>query len=147
MELYNRLLVSKVILLILDQLQNMLRPRTRFSPTTKYLAILLFSIARKAYQTLKEFIILPSERFLQQLSSNFNVDPSHEDNNDTYFRQILATIEPTERNRHMILAIDEIYTEVGLERVGNNNVGMATNKPNELAKTLLAIMVIAPFGT
>lgn len=138
---------ENLIHLFLDQIENLLSNRRRYSHHTKKFAFCIFAYSPKAYQALCKYLLLPSEKYVRRMENDLNVDPSKEQNNDKYLRKRLQTIPDTPAHRTVLIAIDEMYIEPGLTRQGNNNTGYAENDPDKLAKTVLAIMIICPFDT
>lgn len=65
-----------------------------------------------------EFLTLPHGKYLQQLSAAFNISPSANSTNK-HFLQIISE-RLTERERHIILQLDEIYVNRHLEYKGGN---------------------------
>lgn len=137
---------APLIPILLNQVENMLSTRRRYSEATKKLAFLIFSHSPRTYSALSTVFLLPRAKYVRDMENSLEVNPEKEHNNDKYFRKSLEQTEDLPKNRHVIIGFDEIYCEPALSRVGGSNVGFSSNNPDELARTVLAIMVICPFA-
>lgn len=129
-----------------NNLENCMLKKPRYSLATKAYAFLLFSISPKAYEQSMRYLMLPCIDYIRKLEGRQNVSPEKMCHNDVYLKKIRKKIEPSKKNRHVILAFDEVYVEPAVSRVGQNHAGLAENKPGELATTILSVMIICPFS-
>lgn len=125
---------------------NLYSEKPSYSSSTMLFAFLIFSIAPNCYAHLKGYINLPSTDYVRRLEGKLNVSPDTATGNDVYIAKVRSNIEKTPRNKHVILAFDEIYIEQNLMRCGNNHVGFADDGSGELATRILAVMIICPFS-
>ena len=62
-----------------------------------------------------------------------------------YLKYIFSNME-NERQRNVILLIDEVYVKPSLTYQGGTVFGKAVNKPGHLANTLVSFMICSLFG-
>lgn len=92
------------------------------------------------YKKLKDVFLLPSIRRLQQLSQNTSVRPCRLDTEYLTRR----TSHLTERNKIVLLIIDEVYTAQRMEYQNGQLIGLTEN--GSKAKTVLTFMVQSLFS-
>ncbi|CAG4970430.1 unnamed protein product [Parnassius apollo] len=130
--------------LIKDQLKLCTLKQPRYSVSTVIFAFLIFCISQSCYNLIRRFLFLPHKRYLQYLSSSFNVNPSNLENTNNYLKVMYNKLDS--RERVVNLCIDEIYVNSKLEYKCKKVTGYADNDSNELAKTVVCFMVSSTFG-
>ena len=98
-------------------------------------AFLLFISSHSAYPKLKNLLILPSLRHLQQLSSYTSVVPSEID--VEYLEERKKAL--SDDDKLVVLLIDEVYTASRVEFVNGHMVGLTQD--DKISKTVLSFMV------
>ena len=99
----------------------------------------IYSKSRSTYIDLLKHITLPSVRYMQRLTSQ--VDRV----GDVEFVKQLASDLKEEQKLCFLLA-DEVFVKPGFQYHGGSVYGLAQNKENEKARTILALMVCCSFG-
>lgn len=99
---------------------------------------------------MRDYLNLPTKRYLQYLSSSLDVSPSTNLNStDTdkttkhYLNIDSCSLTPNEKIVNLL--IDEVYISKRLDYRGKNLIGVASND-NSLATTVLAYMICSSFG-
>ncbi|XP_044766292.1 uncharacterized protein LOC123322410 [Coccinella septempunctata] len=134
---------SKNIEILIDQLRQINSKKNRYSSSTIIMSFMIHTTSHSTYELLRGFFILPHRRYLQRISSELNVSPSNDINNNNYISNMSSTLTP--REKVVVLLIDEIYIAPRLEYRSKNLIGYAANK-DSLAKTILAFMISSAFG-
>lgn len=129
--------------IVIDQIKQIKNKKNRFSPGTIIMAFMLYSQSSAACNLLRSFFILPHKRYLQHLSSNMDISPENNVNNEHYLYNISSTL--TSREKVVILLIYEIDVTAKLDYRAKRVAGYALNS-NELVKTILAFMICSAFG-
>lgn len=111
----------------------------KYSPDMVARAFEYFSLSRTLYSRLRDDYELPSISLMTKLTSKVR---NVEDNDFLKFYFEKCSIF----QRQVILLIDEIYVKPQLTYQGGNIFGKSVNLPNELAKTVLGIMICSLFG-
>lgn len=99
-----------------------------------------FALSRTTYHRLREDFELPGITMLKRLTST-----TKNMTDDIYIQNVFANLSDT-RQRNCILLLDEVYVKSALQYHGGILFGKATNKPEELANTVLSFMVVCMFG-
>jgi hypothetical protein len=134
----------KTIEILLDQIKLILFKKRQYSVATMIFAFVMFTKSSSTYEMLRKFLILPTKRHLQQISSSFNVSPNIADNNEHYLS--FVTQHLTEIERKMYLLIDEIYIAAHAQYKSQIITGFAENREEELATTVMSFMISSAFG-
>ena len=103
-------------------------------------SFLWFMTSHSAYVKLKDLLILPSVRRLQQLSSGTSVAPSEVDMQYLECRRKNVS----DHEKLVIMLIDEVYTASRVEFVNGQMVGLTQD--GKLSKTVLTFMIQAVNG-
>ena len=99
-----------------------------------------FSLARSAYNRIREDFELPSLRTLGRITSKYK---SLDDT--TYIRHIFSNLRD-DRQKTCILLLDEVYVKPMLQYHGGIVFGKSANKPHLLANTVLSFLVVTLFN-
>ena len=105
-----------------------------YSPATLIRAFEYFSCSRASYELFRRDHHLPSVRTLTRITSKINNLQSFH-----FVRTVLDSLQ--DQQRQVVLLIDEINVKPSLCYHGGKGFGKAQNNPEELASTVLAIMV------
>ena len=108
-----------------------------YSPETILRAFEYFSISRSLYNRFREDYQLPSVRTLTKLTSKAGKVTD-------LLNKIIPSVE--KRQQNCVLLLDEVYVKPLLSYHGGEIFGRSQNKPEMLAKTLLAVMLKCLFG-
>ncbi|KAJ3644415.1 hypothetical protein Zmor_022148 [Zophobas morio] len=129
---------------ILQQLKMLCQKKSKYSSSVLLFAFMIYSQSVPAYNILRDYFFLPHKRYLQQLSSGFNVSTNDSTSTTHYIEHLASHL--TEREKYVALLIDEIYVHSHISFKNNNIVGMAENHPTQAAKTVVTFMITAVFG-
>ena len=128
---------KKVFEFVLDQLNlvNISKEQYRYSTNSIILFSILHTISPHAYKFLRNsgYLILPHRRTIERLCSRM---PTSKD--DFYLKKRSQFLE--DRDKTVIIMVDEIYIKPYLDYKGGNIVGMAENT-QQLATTAHVIML------
>ena len=122
---------------ILEQMNNMRPPKVGekfYSPETMMRAFDYYAHSRSVYRKLRKDLKLPSERTLQKLTSKVS-----KVGDKTFIDSVFSNV--TERQRKCIILIDEMYIKKLMLYHGGSLYGKALNKPDQMANSVLTIMV------
>lgn len=98
---------------------------------------------------MRDYLNLPTKRYLQYLSSSLDVSPNYPNSTDkdkttnNYLNIVSSSLTPNEKIVNLL--IDEVYISKRLDYRGKNLIGVASND-NSLATTVLAYMICSSFG-
>ena len=142
--LYNR------ILLLIDQINLLVIKQKHYLPSTIVMSFMLYTLSPCAYDLMRDYLNLPTKRYLQYLSSSLDVSPNTSPNttdNDKTTTNYLNIVSSslTSNEKIVNLLIDEVYVSKRLDYRGKNLIGVASNH-NSLATTVLAFMICSSFG-
>jgi THAP domain/Transposase protein len=136
--------------ILINQMKLLILKKKRYSSDTVIMSFMLYTVSPCAYDLMRNYLILPTKRYLQYLSSGFDVAPNmHPNTTDSdksasnYLNYVSDSLKPHEKI--VVLLIDEIYVSKRLDYRGKNIVGAASND-NTLATTILAFMICSAFG-
>lgn len=110
-----------------------------YPPAALIRAFEYFSCSRATYELFRNDHHLPSVRTLTRLTSKVN-----NMHNFDFLKSVLDNLP--NQQKQIILLIDEIYVKPSMSYHGGKIFGKAQNNPNELATTVLAVMVKCVFG-
>ena len=110
-----------------------------YSPAMVIRAFQYYACSRSAYKIIKNDHQLPSEKTLSRITSKIENTQSLD-----FLKSFVATLKNQQKS--MVLLIDESYVKPSLSYHGGKVFGKAQNRPDELAKTVLAVMVKCLFG-
>jgi hypothetical protein len=110
-----------------------------YSPDAIVRAFQYFACSRALYKRLREDYQLPSIRKLTTLTSK-----ASKLNDDTFISKVFSKL--AEKQRSCVLMVDEVYVKASLCFHGGELFGKAYNNEEQLAKTVLAIMIKCLFG-
>lgn len=99
-----------------------------------------YATSRCLYNRLLLDYALPSERTMRNLTSKASKLDDYE-----YIRRTFLNLDD-ERQRTCVIKIDEVYVKASLTYHGGVVFGSAQNRPDELANTMLVLMVHCLFG-
>ncbi|KAJ3661529.1 hypothetical protein Zmor_005922 [Zophobas morio] len=131
--------------IVFDQVSQLTLKKRRYSPATILFSFIMFSYSPSAYKFLRNYLLLPHKRYLQMLSSSFNISPDNESNKTKYYLTHV-TKDLSERERYVNLLVNEIYVNSKLDFKGGNIVDNANNNLSQLAKTIQTFMISSTFG-
>jgi hypothetical protein len=123
-----------------------LKPR-RYSVDTMIWSYMIFLQSPSAYAAIREtgFLIVPHWKYLKQLTSSFSCSASSQEENKHFLQSRAKSL--SERERFIILQLDEIYVKQRTEYKSGELIGFAENKGNhEQAKTIQAYLASSAFG-
>jgi hypothetical protein len=133
------------LLFLIEQLRlATISPYTRrYSPSLLAFALMWENSSPSLYkQMLKENVLsLPSIRHLHNLSTTFSMDTGQTDSTHSYMAARVNLLP--ERERHVVLLIDEIYTAQRVEYQSGKLYGYESQ---QTTKTLLCFMVSSVAG-
>ncbi|CAH1112316.1 unnamed protein product [Psylliodes chrysocephalus] len=134
---------KKATLELINNQLLLLTTKKRYSLSTILLSLTIFHQSPSAYTYLKKFLNLPTKRYLQIITSSFQLSP---DGNleDNYFSYLASHLN--DREKVVNLLVDEIYVKAGLQYQSKNVTGYATNNADTLATTVVAFMISSPFA-
>lgn len=98
-----------------------------------------FATSRALYNQLRTDFGLPSIATLNRLSSKVNNSSDF-----TFISNVVAGLD--QRQKQLILLLDEVYVKPLLTYHGGKLFGKAINHPEHLATTVLGFMLVSPFG-
>jgi hypothetical protein len=130
------------------QLSSVVPCRRRYSCDMLRFAFLLHTRSPACYRILYDMgkIILPHPSTLRKLSAVFNVNPGLEaEAHERYVR--LRASQLTEKERVVVLQLDEIHVNAGLTYKSGGITGAAVNADNQVAHSVQAFMVSSIFGS
>ncbi|GAB0100098.1 hypothetical protein DMENIID0001_160820 [Sergentomyia squamirostris] len=130
-----------LLCIIMNQLENLIRPRPKYISETLLFAFLCFNQSPQTYKRLREYLILPHDSYLRYLSGSLS--NSKNDQNTTYLKTTIKTLEAHEKK--VAIVIDEIHAKEGYNFKGLN-VSEATQS-NEAETTVRSFMVKSVFGS
>ncbi len=132
---------------IIDQLEIMEMNKVKYSHGILLTAFIIHSGSAAAYDILRDYLVLPHPRTLQSLSSNLNISPDSKDcTNDVNYLQYIS-MDLEEREKLVLLLIDEIYIKSGIQYKGSKITGLATkNDDLHMARTVQSYMIKSAFG-
>jgi len=110
-------------------------------------AFLLHMASPSCYKTLRtnHFLTLPHESRLCQLTRSFGVSVDDAQKNKHFLKLKCNTSE--EREKYVVLQIDEIYVKEKIDYKNGKIYGYAENIPEvEAAKTVAAFLISSAFG-
>ena len=110
-----------------------------YSPAMLIRAFQYYACSRSAYQIIRNDHQLPSEKTPSRITSKIENTESLD-----FLKSFVATLKNQQKS--MVLLIDEIYVKPSLSYHGGKVFGKAQNCPDELAKTVLAVMIKCLFG-
>ena len=110
-----------------------------YSPARLIRAFQYYACSRSAYKIIRNDHQLPREKTLSRITSKIENTQSLD-----FLKSFVATLKNQQKS--MVLLIDEIYVKSSLSYHGGKVFGKAQNRPDELAKTVLAVMVKCLFG-
>lgn len=131
---------NKTTLKIVTDEVKLMRGKRQYSPVTLIFSFMLLSFSHSCYNLVKDYLILPHKRYLQQISSTLNVSC-----NSTHYLKEMSKSLP-QNNKYVFLLIDEIYVNSCLSFKSQNILGFAENNTNELARTVQTFMITSCFG-
>lgn len=129
--------------LISDQIK-LLYSSHRFSCFTIIFSFLIFSHSHNIYELLRNHLILPTKRHLQQISSRLNISPDSDAKNIHYLSHIAKNLKDEEKI--VALLLDEIYIDPHLQYKSNKITGFAENGDKGIARTVQSFMIKSVFG-
>ena len=135
---------NDTILFISEQLELVTSSKTRYrySINVMIIASILITISSHAYHFLRSsgLIILPHPSTVKSVCNKFLADPSIEERKSflLYAKNIFPYLE--EKEKHVILLLDEIHIQANFDYKGGNIVGAASNI-NEGAKSAFVFMI------
>lgn len=135
---------TNLLEIIIDQVKLMSSKRKRYAPATVVAAFVIQTQSSSTYSLLRNIFVLPHPRYLKHISSQLSISADSESNNQNYFGFVCKNLSDLERK--VILQIDEIYLNSGLQYKSQNVVGFAENNSELIAKTVQAFMVSSVFG-
>ena len=110
-----------------------------YGPDILIRAYAYYSISRSLYGKLRRDYKLPGETTLSNLTAKVN-----NISDKKFISEVFSKIEA--RQKECVVIIDEVYIKKALQYHGGKIYGKATNKPGELATSVLGIMVKCLFG-
>ena len=122
---------------ILEQMNNMRPPKVGekfYSPETMMRAFDYYAHSRSMYRKLRKDLKLPSERTLQKLTSKVS-----KIGDKNFINSVFSNLKP--RQRKCIILIDEMYIKKLMLYHGGSLYGKALNNPDQMANSVLTIMV------
>ena len=111
----------------------------KYSVETTIRAFEYFSLSRSGYNRFRRDFELPSTKTLSRLTS---ITKSTDDYK--FVNAIISSL--LDRQKDLILLIDEVYVKPTLQYSGGTLFGKAVNNPDLLANTILTFMISAMFG-
>lgn len=131
--------------LLSDQLSLINKKRKMYSLSSTLFSLIIYCQSSSTYDRLKDFLILPTKRHLQQISADLNVFPNNNiTEENTYLSYLSSNL--TDQEKVVCLLVDEIYIKTGLQYKAKNVTGYAENNASEFAKTIQTFMISSPFG-
>nr|CAH7764584.1 unnamed protein product [Callosobruchus chinensis] len=131
------------------KLYNTPKQRYRYSAKSLILCSVIHLISPHAYKYLRHSgtVILPHSKTLKTICNKFLTDPTIEEKQSflMYAKNVAKYLEDREKN--VILLIDEVHIEPFVDYKGGNIVGTACNNHNELATTAYAFMINSVFSS
>lgn len=134
---------SKQLHIISDQVKQLVNNVRKYSSSTIIFAFMINCQSPSCYNLIRDFLFLPTRRYLQSISSSLSVSPATDTNDNNYLKNIAKSINNTEKV--VALLIDEIYLTARLDYKSQSIVGCANNNKN-VAKTALTFMISSAFG-
>lgn len=123
---------------LLEQLQLKVIPPNgrRYSAKTMVNAVYLFLKNRSAYESLRQFLALPSANTILQ-----HVGPVNSIGSEHVAKQLADLCFDSNESPLCILIFDEIHLKPSLRYRGGHVLGYSFDRPKELARTMLAYMI------
>ena len=97
-----------------------------------------YATSRVCYEKLRSDFEFPNASTMRQITSKFD-----KINDEKFVSEIFANID--ERQKKCVILVDEVYVKPSL-RFQGEVFGRAENNPDQLANTILAVMVKCLFG-
>ena len=122
--------------------------RRRYSSDMMRLAFLLHNRSSACYRILYDLrkLILPHPSSLHKLSAVFNVNPGVEGEDHAKYLKFRAS-QLTEKQRYVVLQLDEIHMNASLEFKSGCITGAAINAEQTLAHSVQGFMISSMFGS
>ena len=128
-----------------EQMQLQLVPThgRRYSTSLFRQALEIYLSSRTTYRILRNFLSLPHPRTLVSKIGNLG-DVGSEDECTNIIRSVLPNLTTSEKR--FILMFDEMYVKPSIRFRGGHIIGYSEDKPDEIAKTILVLMLKPMFG-
>ena len=118
----------------------------QYSCDTMVWAFMIYSQSSSTYMAIREtkHLTLPHPKYLQRLSSSFNISANSTEENEHFLKAKIKTL--TEREKYVVLQLDEIYVKSRAEYKGGQILGYAENNSVVEARTIQAFLISSAFG-
>lgn len=137
---------EKQLSFLIEQFSLIFSKSKKYSVNMIVWSFMVFTQSSSCYSAIRETgsIILPHKKYLQLLSSSFNISPESTSQNSHFLNMSIKSLLP--RERFVILQVDEIYVSARLDYKGGRLIGSAENKAGCQAKTVVAFLISSAFG-
>ena len=98
-----------------------------------------YATSRVCYEKLRSDFEFPNASTMRQITSKFD-----KISDEKFVSEIFANVD--ERQKKCVILVDEVYVKPSLRYQGGEVFGRAENNPDQLANTILAVMVKCLFG-
>lgn len=129
----------------IEQMQLQLVPThgRRYSTRLFRQSLEVYLSSRTTYRLLRNFLSLPHPRTLVSKIGNLG-DVGSEDECANIIRSVLSNLTTSEKR--LILMFDEMYVKPSIRFRGGHIIGYSEDKSDEIAKTILVLMLKPMFG-
>lgn len=135
------------LLFLLEQIGLLTMNKRTYSVDMMLHAFIIYTQSAACYAALRSsgLLILPHVKHIQQLSSSLKISPTSETENAHFLKILVDKLD--ERERFVILQIDEIYVKPCIQFKGGKLHGYAENSVPAEARTVLAFLTSSLYGS
>lgn len=116
----------------------------RYSSLVTHVAVQVYLTSRSAFRVLSPYLAFPSSVTLKKHLGKFSSVGGEDE-----CRETVSTVfsKLNDGQKKCFILFDEVYVKPSIRYRGGHLIGYAVDKPNEPARTLLAIMLKPMFGS
>lgn len=130
-----------------DQISVLILNKPKYNFETLLKSFLIWIQSTKCYRSIRlnNILVLPRPRFLQKISASFKLSPKRDDENSNFLKGVVNGL--TDLEKIVSIQIDEIHIKESIDYKNGSISGVAKNKVNETAKTVVTFLVSSCFGS
>uniref|UniRef100_A0A6P7GTB0 Uncharacterized protein LOC114346153 n=1 Tax=Diabrotica virgifera virgifera TaxID=50390 RepID=A0A6P7GTB0_DIAVI len=135
--------IKGILAFVKNQLMLLTATRAKYSLPTVLFALTIYNQSTSCYNIIRQYLNLPTKRYLQMITSSFHVSPDDQLENN-YLSYVASNLN--DREKVVNLLVDEIYVNPGVHYHSQQITGFAANNDKQLAKTIVTLMISSAFA-